>query len=728
MLTTLNAALRYADLGIPVFPCNNQKKPCTDNGFKDATTDKALLERWWGKWPDAMIGMPTGKVSGINVLDLDVDPKKGKNGKEQIPNWETLSPIIVRTPRTGAHIYFKYDGANPIRNSTDTIALGVDTRGDGGYVILPPSQNGAASYEFVNGDLDGLATVPPFPADLLAKVKGEKKKKKETSDKTANIDLVRRAVEVIPNKDDLGWDDWNNRGMAIWAATKGSEEGFQIFDSYSKKSKKYDETETRDRWDHYKDSPPTDLGAGTLFFLANLVEPNWRADKDVAEVNETYALVLVGGTAGIMKFKPDQAFDLLKPGAFSQWLANKNIFKKNSEGETVCIPLAKYWLTHKERRQYEGIIFKPNKIVPGFYNLWKGFSVEPKKGEWLIFKSHLENLFGDDYKWAFAWFAQMFQHPETKPGTSIVLRGPQGVGKTKIGEVFGSLFFELHYVLVADPRFVIGRFNSHLVSCILLHADEAFWAGDKQSEGKLKDLITGNRYFIEFKGKEPVPVDNNIRLLVCGNQDWVVPAGYDERRFAVWDVNEQNQRNYEFFDAIDREMDNGGREALLYDLLNFDLSKVNLREIPKTVALLEQKVQSQDDKSGWWLDTLMRGALPAGCVGGEYENCCPKDKLFEKYIQHSMKAVGSRRRAIETSIGMFLNKLVPGIKHHKDMCINTDLEGEPRYGRAYEFPPLKNCREPFEKRLQQSIDWGGDSGDWSYDYDQYCDKEEEEKE
>jgi Family of unknown function (DUF5906) len=311
----------------------------------------------------------------------------------------------------------------------------------------------------------------------------------------------------------------------------------------------------------------------------------------------------------------------------------------------------------------------------------------------------------------------MVQHPETKPGTSIVLRGPQGVGKTKIGEVFGSLFFALHYVLVADPRFVVGRFNSHLVSCILLHADEAFWAGDKQSEGKLKDLITGSRYYIEFKGKEPIPVDNNIRLFVCGNKEWVVPAGYDERRFAVWDVNEKNQRNYPFFDAIDKEMDNGGREALLYDLLNYDLSKVQLREIPKTAALLEQKVASQDDKQGWWLDFLHRGELPDGC---DIKYRTPAHLIQQSYLDHA-KERGVRRRAIETALGMFLHKWAPGMKKHPKVKIGwtqvrnddgTFDGGPPLYGQAYEFPSLEVCRKEYVKQIQQQIDWDDDKADW----------------
>ncbi len=83
--TTLAAALAYAAHGLPVFPCLNEptdpkqhKRPLTKNGFKDAKTDADAIRRWWRRWPDALIGMPTGASSGVAVLDLDT--KNGKNG------------------------------------------------------------------------------------------------------------------------------------------------------------------------------------------------------------------------------------------------------------------------------------------------------------------------------------------------------------------------------------------------------------------------------------------------------------------------------------------------------------------------------------------------------------------------------------------------------------------------------------------------------------------------
>jgi hypothetical protein len=142
----LEAALEYAAKGVAIFPCKPDKAPHTRQGFKDATTDSDQIVSWWRKWPSAMIGMPTGKANGFDVLDLDV--KDGKRGLELVPEWKELSPLIARTRSGGVHVYFSADG---VRCSTNVMGKdsGVDVRGDGGYVILPPSPG----YEWVEGKL-----------------------------------------------------------------------------------------------------------------------------------------------------------------------------------------------------------------------------------------------------------------------------------------------------------------------------------------------------------------------------------------------------------------------------------------------------------------------------------------------------------------------------------------------------------------------------------------------
>jgi hypothetical protein len=292
------------------------------------------------------------------------------------------------------------------------------------------------------------------------------------------------------------------------------------------------------------------------------------------------------------------------------------------------------------------------------------------------------------------WFADIVQHPREKCGTALALRGRQGVGKTIVGRIIGSLLGQ-HYVAVSDPRYVTGRFNSHLVSALLLHADEGFWAGDHAAEGKIKDLVTGDFHFVEFKGKEPIKIRNYVRLLVTGNPDWLVPAGMEERRFAVFDVGEDHMQDHAYFAAIEKQMDDGGREALLDYLLNFDLSAVNLRKIPNTAALLDQKIASLPSEKGWPLDLLRTGRLP---WSGSEDNECPLDSLFDSYVEHAQRQ-GARRRSIETEIGSLLNKTFPTLRR-----VRVRVGAHRPY--VYRFPPLAECRKRFDELMQSSVDWG----------------------
>jgi hypothetical protein len=357
-------------------------------------------------------------------------------------------------------------------------------------------------------------------------------------------------------------------------------------------------------------------------------------------------------------------------------------------------------MSHPDRRHYEGLVFAPGRDVPGYYNLWRGFSVAPTPGDCSKFLSHiLDNVCQgnqESFDWMIGWFAQLVQQPEEKLGTAVVLRGKEGTGKSIVGKTFGSLLGP-HYVPVAKPELVTGRFNGHLSNCLLLQAEEAFWAGDRAAAGALKDLITNDDLVVEFKGLEAIRMRNYVRLFATSNEDWVVPAGPTARRFAVFDVGEAHLGDKAYFRAIANELDNGGREALLDYLLNFDLSKVDLRSVPKTKALLEQKLHSLDGEQAWWLGVLMDGELPGHM---NEPRCCGTQTLFNHYREETNRA-GIKRKRIETLIGTFLNKHVPGLRRR-------EKRGD---GSIYEFPPLAECRGAFEVLIQQEIDWP-EQEDW----------------
>jgi DNA-binding transcriptional ArsR family regulator len=133
--------LGYAKKSIPVFPCKpGRKEPLTSNGFKDATTDPERIRAWWSRWPDANIAMPTGKRSGWVVVD--VDPEHG--GYDSLAELheaghELPLTATIKTGGGGVHHYLRCPEGVEIRNSAGKLGPGLDIRGEGGYVIVPPS-------------------------------------------------------------------------------------------------------------------------------------------------------------------------------------------------------------------------------------------------------------------------------------------------------------------------------------------------------------------------------------------------------------------------------------------------------------------------------------------------------------------------------------------------------------------------------------------------------------
>jgi hypothetical protein len=150
----LVAALAYARRGVPVFPCEPKgKAPLTGGGFWDATTDAERARSWWSRSPRANVGVPTGRRSGLLVLDVDPDD----GGLESLASLERWGGPLPRTARSktgggGLHVYFRYPsgpGAEEVRNSASWLGAGLDVRGEGGYVVVPPSAT-VGPYEWLD--------------------------------------------------------------------------------------------------------------------------------------------------------------------------------------------------------------------------------------------------------------------------------------------------------------------------------------------------------------------------------------------------------------------------------------------------------------------------------------------------------------------------------------------------------------------------------------------------
>jgi len=165
-------ALAYAEAGFPVFPVKQlDKSPHTRHGFKDATTDVHQIERWWTRWPCAGIGIPTGNRTGLLVLDADA--REGRDGNAVIEAMLFMegqrslgATVVVRTGSGGHHHYFSQPAGQEVRCSADKFGPGLDVRGEGGYVVVPPSPHESGTpYAWVRGSL--LDSPPPVAPGWL---------------------------------------------------------------------------------------------------------------------------------------------------------------------------------------------------------------------------------------------------------------------------------------------------------------------------------------------------------------------------------------------------------------------------------------------------------------------------------------------------------------------------------------------------------------------------------
>lgn len=424
------------------------------------------------------------------------------------------------------------------------------------------------------------------------------------------------------------------------------------------------------------------------------------SDFEVGKLNKEFAFIVTGGRSAVLHEKRSSLdgsveVEYWSVETFRQYFANHVV--QNGRNN---VKVGDHWLSHPDRRTYRGLIFEPGRDRPDHYNLWQGFSFEPdESGDWSLFQEHLlKNVCQEDeelYRWVFGWFAHIIQHPGEKSGTSLSLRGQQGSGKTIVGKIFGRLI-KRHYTLIDQERYLFGNFNSHMASTILLHSDEGFWGGDPRHVGKLKSLVTSDTQRIEQKGRDSLEVNNYLRLLITTNEDWVVPAAFDERRFAVLDVGNGNQQDQDYFVSILKQLDNGGYGALLYDLLHFDLNTTNIRVLPRTAALDSQKEISMSPVDMYWFTCLQQGNSLLMSKTGWLATVKTAD-LHEDCVNY-LNRMGQRRMP---HLNIFFKRL-------KQLCPPDSMQRRligPDRQSATTLPNLDEARMHFDKIMRINHDW-----------------------
>jgi hypothetical protein len=423
---------------------------------------------------------------------------------------------------------------------------------------------------------------------------------------------------------------------------------------------------------------------------------NPPVDPDLVKMNARYAVVRIGGKTRVVFMEESPGHPGSKVPIYCS-LPDFRAFHENPKkwieinGKSKLVGLGTWWIRNEHRRQYERVVFDPGAAPnPDALNLWAGFPVEPDdSGDCSLYLAHATNVIcsGNDEHATYLldYLAWGVQNPGTRPEVAVVLRGDEGTGKGVLVHAYGSLF-GAHYVHVSQPGHLVGNFNSHLQQARVLFADEAFFAGDPRHNGVLKALITEPQIKIEPKGIDVISVPNMLMVFMASNNDWVVPAGASARRYFVVDVSDARKQHLAYFEAINKQLDNGGRAALLDFLLNRDLTNFNIRAVPQTQALADQKARSRRG-----VDLLVELLASEGVLPNA----------------HAAYPAVTVTSGEEKGDGFWpaARKLVPELKHLNTRVIGRVLKSDwgckpwESHGRSgLEFPPLCELRAAFERK------------------------------
>ena len=235
-------------------------------------------------------------------------------------------------------------------------------------------------------------------------------------------------------------------------------------------------------------------------------------------------------------------------------------------------------------KQYVGgMVFDPSgrKQDGDVFNLWRDFGVTPRPG---IMGSCSRNTSEPSFATATTricshymldWMADMVQRPAKQGEVAAVMRSKvEGTGKSLVmrtlRHILGPAWLRHFQRETPDRQFQ----RAHQRDFIFLGADEALFAGSPIPRRHHEERHHRNRFWSSNrKGRDAVQSPNYLHLMMATNEDWAVPASLRSRRWFVLDVNETHANDHDYFAAIQDELDNGGHEAMLHELLHRDISQ-----------------------------------------------------------------------------------------------------------------------------------------------------------
>jgi len=675
------AAKLYARAGIPVVPLRPNSKilPKKESGinYHSCSTKEGTMDRWFdaeGKYRGYNIGIVCGEVMFAIDLDLHNPEKNGIEAWTHLSENREMDNVPVQeTPTGGQHMLFKW--RENLTSSSGKLGPGVDTRGGDGsprsHIVAWPSY---VEWEEPDGEDDTIqksgtyswaegGDVPDAPewiAELMgvpwvhAPGRGNEEVGEGDGEKTYKLSQIAAMLDHIdPNI--LSYEEWLFIGQAINSQHPGND-GRDLWDNWSENGERYVAGECNKRWPGF--NPSGTIRIGSLIYFAK--QGGYSADSDPARtgdfdelierMNEDNSILLTGGKIRILHRDKLGGIHIMGTGDFNTLMYNRKVTIPRARRKFTE---ADIWMASPERREcVRGMGFFPDQPLwhDGYVNLWQGWGCEPKEGgSWAMFDQHILNVLcnGDKklYDYVLDWVADILQDPMKPKGTAIVMHGEEGTGKGTFCHIVGHLVGQKHYKHITNEKHLTGNFNYLLMDGLLIFADEVVYGGSRSTAGILKSMVTEKELVCEKKGVDPFMYENRGRIVIASNEDWFIPAGPESRRWLVLEVNDSVKSDPRYFNALYDQMEDGGYEAMMYDLLNREI-KSNLTRAIETAGLKAQRAiyRATGDSVDQWMDYCI-GVQNLGCIDegeGDWPDSVDRVGLFKTY-QKWMKEHGGLR-------------------------------------------------------------------------------------
>ena len=369
-MSILRDVLKLAKTGKKIFPVRADAKiPHIRDWHNNATADPAQIRSWWKKWPEARVGMPTGVVNGLWVVDIDV--KNGKDGEATLNDLpELLCNLEQTTMSGGRHLFFAHKDHYSIKSRVNVLGEGVDVRCDGGYVLVAPTDG----YTLTQGDFETeLREAPQWCIDMVSKKinkAGPNGKSIRLTEKEIIKNLSNCPIECYRDR-----DSWRNMIMSVKSASGGEDYGLKALMTWSSQDSDFHEDDT-------------DLECTKVWNSTEVDKDDGVTGKSLVKQANAHSAIEKSKTA----FEGLTDVTATESGSADAWQFNKGDVKElnSSDRNIYCLVL------QPEFRMTASSPSQPNPLfgMVGYDEL-KGQTVFMKPPMWIKDKKKAESLVGE---------------------------------------------------------------------------------------------------------------------------------------------------------------------------------------------------------------------------------------------------------------------------------------------------------------------------------------------